>query len=88
MCDYVWRQVRACVQTASRLRRVFARSAFAVRRVADRAVERFYYPGIIRDGLARLGWAGLAGWAGCERLGLLGWLGVLAGCWLDFDEKG
>ena len=36
-------------------------------------------------------WAGLgvlAGWAWTERLGLLGWLGVLAGRWLDFDEKG
>jgi hypothetical protein len=26
-------------------------------------------------------------WAG-PCWSLLGWLGVLAGCWLDFDEKG
>ena len=48
------------------------------------------YPGTIRD-LGWPGWAGLgvlAGWAWTERQGLLGWLGVLAGCWLDFDEKG
>ena len=47
------------------------------------------YPGTIRD-LGWPGWAGLgvlAGWAWTERLGLLGCLGVLAGCWLDFDEK-